>query len=161
MGTCCCPCGAIFSFSDVLASQSKKKSRKSSNSTVTSTSGASLQPSFRCHSCGTLVQLPVSFGDEVMFTRSDFVQEDGTSIYDIDTRGENALNMLISGSGSAVTLDTVGPNVDQRAIEEALCEHCNKVQECYTYAQQTRGADEGQTIFFQCKTCKNEWSLSS
>lgn len=50
---------------------------------------------------------------------------------------------------------------DNRVIEEAFCEKCNMFRPCHTFAQQTRSADEGQTIFFQCTVCKSEWSQNS
>ena len=60
-----------------------------------------------------------------------------------------------------VTLESKSANVDQRATEETYCEKCKCTRECFVHAQQTRGADEGQTIFYECRTCKNEWSLNS
>ena len=60
-----------------------------------------------------------------------------------------------------VTLESKSANVDQRATEEAHCERCKAQVECYVYALQTRGADEGQTIFFECRKCGNEWALNS
>ena len=56
---------------------------------------------------------------------------------------------------------TVKTDKDQRTTEDTYCEKCKKVTACYVYAQQTRGADEGQTIFYQCSECKAEWLLNS
>lgn len=50
---------------------------------------------------------------------------------------------------------------DNRVIEEAFCERCNTHRPCKTFARQTRGADEGQTIFYCCTVCKSEWSHNS
>lgn len=52
-------------------------------------------------------------------------------------------------------------NKDNRVIEEAFCEKCGTHRPCRSFARQTRSADEGQTIFFQCTTCNSEWSHNS
>ncbi|GET93510.1 transcription factor S-II-like protein [Leishmania tarentolae] len=51
--------------------------------------------------------------------------------------------------------------VDNRIIEEAFCETCGAHRPCKTFARQTRSADEGQTIFFQCTKCSSEWQQNS
>lgn len=51
--------------------------------------------------------------------------------------------------------------VDNRVVEETFCEHCGKHTMCRSFARQTRSADEGQTIFFQCTICKSEWQQNS
>ncbi|KAK7200500.1 DNA-directed RNA polymerase I subunit [Novymonas esmeraldas] len=51
--------------------------------------------------------------------------------------------------------------VDNRIIEDAFCETCGTHRPCKTFARQTRSADEGQTIFFQCTTCNSEWQQNS
>lgn len=51
--------------------------------------------------------------------------------------------------------------VDNRVMEEAFCEVCGKHTQCLSYARQTRSADEGQTIFYQCTICKTEWQQNS
>ncbi|KAG5464265.1 hypothetical protein LSCM1_00446 [Leishmania martiniquensis] len=51
--------------------------------------------------------------------------------------------------------------VDDRIIEEAFCETCGSHRPCKTFARQTRSADEGQTIFFQCTKCNSEWQQNS
>ncbi|CAG9583961.1 RNA_polymerase_I_subunit_RPA12 [Leishmania major strain Friedlin] len=51
--------------------------------------------------------------------------------------------------------------VDNRIIEEAFCEMCGVHRPCKTFARQTRSADEGQTIFFQCTKCSSEWQQNS
>jgi DNA-directed RNA polymerase I subunit RPA12 len=51
--------------------------------------------------------------------------------------------------------------VDNRVIEDAFCETCGVHRPCKTFARQTRSADEGQTIFFQCTKCGSEWQQNS
>lgn len=51
--------------------------------------------------------------------------------------------------------------VDNRVIEDAFCETCGVHRPCKTFARQTRSADEGQTIFFQCTKCNSEWQQNS
>lgn len=38
-----------------------------------------------------------------------------------------------------------------------LCPECNEVKEAYWWMQQTRGADEPPTRFYECKKCKYRW----
>ncbi|ORC91367.1 DNA-directed RNA polymerase [Trypanosoma theileri] len=57
---------------------------------------------------------------------------------------------------------TVGiTQVDNRVLEEAFCENCGVHRQCKVFARQTRSADEGQTIFYQCTKCQSEWQLNS
>lgn len=51
--------------------------------------------------------------------------------------------------------------VDNRIIEEAFCEKCGVHRPCKSFARQTRSADEGQTIFYQCTICSSEWQQNS
>lgn len=63
---------------------------------------------------------------------------------------------------SSVTGKTAGKTeVDNRVVEETFCESCGKHTLCRSFARQTRSADEGQTIFFQCTECKSEWQQNS
>jgi DNA-directed RNA polymerase subunit M/transcription elongation factor TFIIS len=57
--------------------------------------------------------------------------------------------------------DEISSGADQRTTEQAYCEKCKKHTACFVYAQQTRGADECQTIFYQCTECNKEWLLNS
>jgi len=38
-----------------------------------------------------------------------------------------------------------------------LCPECNEVVEAFWWMQQTRGADEPPTRFYECKKCKHRW----
>jgi DNA-directed RNA polymerase subunit M/transcription elongation factor TFIIS len=65
-----------------------------------------------------------------------------------------------TGEGVATT-GAVEAVKDNRVVEEAFCERCNAFRRCFTFAQQTRSADEGQTIFYTCTVCRTEWSSNS
>lgn len=63
---------------------------------------------------------------------------------------------------TSLTGKTAGvTEVDNRVLEETFCEHCGKHTPCRSFARQTRSADEGQTIFFQCEVCRSEWQHNS
>ncbi|KEG08986.1 DNA-directed RNA polymerase [Trypanosoma grayi] len=65
-------------------------------------------------------------------------------------------------AAEATTTATVGTtHVDNRVLEEAFCESCGVHRHCKVFARQTRSADEGQTIFYQCTKCRAEWQLNS
>ncbi|KAH9598006.1 zinc finger protein [Trypanosoma melophagium] len=64
-----------------------------------------------------------------------------------------------AAGGREATLGTT--QVDNRVLEEAFCENCGVHRQCKVFARQTRSADEGQTIFYQCTKCHSEWQLNS
>ncbi|KAL7707528.1 DNA-directed RNA polymerase I subunit [Lotmaria passim] len=66
-----------------------------------------------------------------------------------------------AGATGAITKRAGQMEVDNRVIEDAFCETCGVHRPCKTFARQTRSADEGQTIFFQCTKCGSEWQQNS
>eukprot|EP00758_Cryptobia_borreli_P006642 Tbor_TRINITY_DN5187_c4_g1::TRINITY_DN5187_c4_g1_i1::g.25587::m.25587/K03000/RPA12, ZNRD1; DNA-directed RNA polymerase I subunit RPA12 len=79
------------------------------------------------------------------------------NIYELMTLHEDLSATMDNGNEAIGT----SKGNDNRVIEEAFCEKCNLFRPCHSYARQTRGADEGQTIFFECTVCKSEWTLNS
>lgn len=77
-----------------------------------------------------------------------------------DIRQAELMVSSVMAANGAVTIGKEAGG-DNRVVEEALCETCGRFRPCHTYARQTRGADEGQTIFYECTVCKSEWSLNS
>jgi DNA-directed RNA polymerase subunit M/transcription elongation factor TFIIS len=67
------------------------------------------------------------------------------------------------GASAASTIAASKKHKDTRQTEDCLCEKCGVVRKCYTHALQIRGADEGQTIFYECSApkCGHKWSLNS
>lgn len=67
------------------------------------------------------------------------------------------------GAGAAATIAASKQQKDTRQTEDCLCEKCGVVRKCFTHAAQIRGADEGQTIFYECShaACGHKWSLNS
>jgi DNA-directed RNA polymerase subunit M/transcription elongation factor TFIIS len=97
--------------------------------------------SSRCAKCGIVVfPTPGMHESELMFTAAE-----------LRMQGATAEEVLRSGKDTE----------DQRATESAYCDKCKEMRKCFVFAQQTRGADEGQTIFFECPVCTNQWSLNS
>ena len=52
--------------------------------------------------------------------------------------------------------EAVTPNL--RPTTQQRCEECGW-NEAYYWAAQVRGADEGQTAFFECVRCQNVWTV--
>ncbi|CCW61204.1 unnamed protein product [Phytomonas sp. EM1] len=77
------------------------------------------------------------------------------------TCGEGTAGETVDGSPVQGKMQVGITEIDNRVIEEALCEGCGEHRPCKTFARQTRSADEGQTIFFQCTVCKLEWQQNS
>lgn len=94
-----------------------------------------------CHACGLMVYPNPALHDTT--PRFDAAQ----------LRATEALTTAALQSGTETE--------DTRATEEAMCEKCKRQRKCYVFAQQTRGADEGQTIFYECSVCTHQWSLNS
>ena len=65
------------------------------------------------------------------------------------------------GASAASEIAASKKKKDTRQTEDCLCEKCGVVRKCFTYALQIRGADEGQTIFYECSSCSTKWSLNS
>ncbi|KAG5490571.1 hypothetical protein JKF63_00691 [Porcisia hertigi] len=79
-----------------------------------------------------------------------------------DCAGAGAASSSAAAPGTAGRFQRIGnTEVDNRIIEEAFCETCGVHTLCKTFARQTRSADEGQTIFFQCTKCGSEWQQNS
>lgn len=81
-----------------------------------------------------------------------------------DTLGEvlgSSAAASSTGGKSAFAKRAGQTEVDNRIIEDAFCETCGEHRPCKSFARQTRGADEGQTIFFQCTKCGSEWQQNS
>ena len=96
----------------------------------------------------------------------------GTSLLPPSHRTERLLHFAVADVTSAMEqvqryMQSAGPSKDEqtskdhRVIEEAFCEKCGTHRPCRSFARQTRSADEGQTIFFQCTICNSEWSHNS
>lgn len=73
----------------------------------------------------------------------------------------SAADLQLTSTAAVTSLKSGKDTEDQRATEQAHCEKCKEMRKCFVFAQQTRGADEGQTIFFECSVCANQWSLNS
>lgn len=54
-----------------------------------------------------------------------------------------------------------GDDRETRAIDDAYCQHCQKTTPCYGYGVQSRGADEGQTMHYECSVCRHKWTLNT
>ncbi|KAG5488837.1 hypothetical protein JIQ42_00454 [Leishmania sp. Namibia] len=79
-----------------------------------------------------------------------------------DSVGAGASSSFGSAPGAAGGAKRAGiTEVDNRIIEDAFCETCGAHRPCKTFARQTRSADEGQTVFFQCTRCNSEWQQNS
>lgn len=134
-----------------------------------------------CRSCGTLhpnnVGKPQSTGSgssllwreqgtvvqgSEMSSSSWALPLDGTIFSSLSLEAaEKAMHQRLH-SLTSLTGKTAGvTEVDNRVLEETFCEHCGKHTLCRSFARQTRSADEGQTIFFQCSICRSEWQHNS
>ncbi|CAJ1015341.1 Transcription factor S-II (TFIIS), putative [Leishmania lindenbergi] len=79
-----------------------------------------------------------------------------------DTAGAGGSSFFGAAPGPTGGVTRAGvTEVDNRIIEESFCETCGIHRSCKTFARQTRSADEGQTIFFQCTECGSEWQQNS
>eukprot|EP01061_Rhynchopus_euleeides_P041955 TRINITY_DN73315_c0_g1_i1.p1 TRINITY_DN73315_c0_g1~~TRINITY_DN73315_c0_g1_i1.p1 ORF type:complete len:154 (+),score=55.85 TRINITY_DN73315_c0_g1_i1:538-999(+) len=53
---------------------------------------------------------------------------------------------------------------EKKTVMDTILEYCGKCRKrtkCTYYSKQTRGADEGQTQFYTCTVCEDEWQAHS
>ena len=109
-----------------------------------------------CNRCNARIELVHTETDSERFQQSDPIEM-------MKRRAEEA-NAHFARGGNKFTaggLVAEEEKRDTRQTEDALCEKCSCVRKCFTHALQIRGADEGQTIFYECSHCHNQWSLNS
>ncbi|XP_064395733.1 DNA-directed RNA polymerase I subunit RPA12-like [Halichondria panicea] len=102
----------------------------------------STDPSF-CPYCGTILPLPVDSGN-VICKLCDYQQD--ASTYE-GMEEYSSIKFAVRKQKLAITDKGDGPMVERRCLK------CGHDQMTYT-TQQTRGADEGQTVFYTCPKCK-------
>eukprot|EP01063_Lacrimia_lanifica_P022136 TRINITY_DN29821_c0_g1_i1.p1 TRINITY_DN29821_c0_g1~~TRINITY_DN29821_c0_g1_i1.p1 ORF type:complete len:144 (+),score=53.54 TRINITY_DN29821_c0_g1_i1:56-487(+) len=61
----------------------------------------------------------------------------------------------VAGGGDAEKAKTIMDTIME------FCPTCKERTKCTYYSKQTRGADEGQTQFYTCTKCENEWKTDS
>ncbi|CCW69214.1 unnamed protein product [Phytomonas sp. Hart1] len=130
--------------------------------------------SMSCGACGTLHQAAETAGSHASSTTLSstsalyaaarlFTQDavDAVMRWMEASQEEDASGTTAAGASTQGKPRVGTTEVDNRVIEEALCETCGVHRPCKSFARQTRGADEGQTIFYQCTVCKSEWQQNS
>lgn len=70
-----------------------------------------------------------------------------------------ALSGSDAGKGLAPVAAT--PARVGRATEDAYCAKCQTTTSCFSYGVQSRGADEGQTMHYECTVCRAKWTLNT
>jgi len=105
-----------------------------------------------CNECGGLLIIPKISKESITckICGSEYQQED-LSQREIITKkiNENKKYKKI--------LRDVGPMITDGTV---VCEDCGGTDISYT-SKQTRSADEGQTIFYECVACKHCWQQNS
>lgn len=106
------------------------------------------EPDF-CPNCGTVLPLP-GLGYEVACKRCQF-KINATAFDGIESHSWHIFHEedTVPTTKSAQAKDMSGPKVDRK------CSNCGH-EEMIFATQQTRSADEGQTVFYTCPECRNQ-----
>lgn len=117
--------------------------------------------SLGCPACGHLFPLATNAAAKISRCAAC-----GLSVYpDPALRDVNltfdASELRLTAAAAEIQLRSGVEVADTRTTEQAFCDKCRVVRKCFVFAQQTRSADEGQTVFYECSTCTNQWSLNS
>ena len=65
---------------------------------------------------------------------------------------------------TTTTVTTTAAGKETTAAMDTILEFCAKCKartKCTYYSKQTRGADEGQTQFYTCTVCEDQWMAHS
>ena len=86
-----------------------------------------------------------------------------SSFYSPDREGFRGVQADAQERAAEAYLNTVdeiaaAASVNVRPTTEQRCEECGW-KTAYYWSAQVRGADEGQTAFFQCVRCQHVWSI--
>lgn len=118
-----------------------------------------------CHRCSARVELLLSASTTTTSSKNN--TNTSSSSFDpivaMKRKAEEANSNFARGGHKFRANELVAEEQkkDTRQTEDALCDKCGQVRKCHTHALQIRGADEGQTIFYECSHCHHQWSLNS
>lgn len=123
-----------------------------------------------CLACGSLVDLPI-YGDYVDCDRCSFkchLTEYNISsivtrkVYDEKKHWLQQYHKYINSGNYVQQLQQKPKKGKGQEIIEQKCMNLDcESNLCYFTAMQTRGADEGQTIFYQCVKCNERFKINA
>ena len=100
-----------------------------------------------CESCGSILVVKISEDERCLICRKcnkKFPLTEDVKISSFFDERKKEIKIIENDEPELPTTKT-------------LCPRCNEIMEAFWWMQQTRGADEQPTRFYQCKKCKHRW----
>mgnify|MGYP006270001295 CR=1 FL=1 len=101
-----------------------------------------------CEKCGNILRVKRENGKNFLYCKP------------CDIRIELNEEITIATSGETEEKEIIVIEEDEKnvfPVTNIMCPKCETMREAFWTMQQTRGADEPPTRFYQCKTCNYRW----
>ncbi|KAI9316228.1 transcription factor S-II-domain-containing protein [Dichotomocladium elegans] len=117
-----------------------------------------------CPECGNLLNVPGADDDIIMCNQcSHAYHTAGNAGYEqtkvVTTSSEHAFQSTLKAKRSLVQQSAANAKKQEATIQEK-CPQCGNNEMAY-YTMQLRSADEGQTVFYNCKKCGYKYSINN
>ncbi|CAO3673011.1 hypothetical protein INT44_008051 [Umbelopsis vinacea] len=113
-----------------------------------------------CPECGNLLDIPGGDDDLIVCNQCSYAQSsaDYEAMEIVTTSSENAFQSPLKSKRHLV--QQKGPKTEGAAMIDEKCPNCGNPEMAY-HTMQLRSADEGQTVFYNCKKCGHKFSINT
>ncbi|CDH55869.1 dna-directed rna polymerase i subunit a12 [Lichtheimia corymbifera JMRC:FSU:9682] len=114
-----------------------------------------------CPECGNLLDVPGADDDILLCNQCSYAYQ--TAGYEqtkvVTTSSEHAFQSALKAKRSLVQQSAQAGKKEEATIKEK-CPQCGNDEMAY-HTMQLRSADEGQTVFYNCKKCGYKYSVNN
>ncbi|KAI8582392.1 hypothetical protein K450DRAFT_226971 [Umbelopsis ramanniana AG] len=111
-----------------------------------------------CPECGNLLDIPGGDDDLIVCNQCSYAQSNYEAMEIVTTSSENAFQSPLKSKRHLV--QQKGPKTEGAAMIDEKCPNCGNPEMAY-HTMQLRSADEGQTVFYNCKKCGHKFSINT